>query len=143
MNKRYLLHADDNNREAIRSNAISFIMNMSLDKSVEIIIRRYRKNKSDAQRGAFHFLCQTLGDQLGYSMNEIKELVKKDVYGTHEVQVGNKVFEVTCSSEKNEQGEPRTTDEYARLIDGVYRMAGYAGESLPALDPAYWLKKAG
>lgn len=143
MNKRYILHADDKHKESVKANALSFISNLSMDKSVEIIIRRYRKNKTEAQRGAFHFLCQALGDQLGYSLNEIKELVKKDVYGVHEVRIGDLAFEVTCSSERNEDGDPRTTDEYARLIDGVYRMAGYAGEILPALDPAHWLKKAG
>ena len=143
MNKRYILHADDKHKESVKANALSFISNLSMDKSVEIIIRRYRKSHSDEQRGSFHFLCQVFGDRLGYTKGEIKEMVKKHVYGVRTVHVGSKCFEVTESSEVDENGEPRDTLDYGRLIEGIYILAAEVGEILPALDPAHWLKKAG
>ena len=144
--KRYVLHKDDPRRTVIRSNAVNYILtSLPENKSMEIVIRQHRKTHNDEQRGGFHFLCQTLGDRLGYSKGEIKEMVKKCVYGVSQVIIGQRIFQVTESSEVNEDGELRDTLDYSRLIDGIYLLAAEAGEVLPQLDPdRYWKKqKAG
>jgi len=141
MNKKYILHKDDKRAEAIRNNAINFIRMINLERSTEIIIQPHRKSHSDDQRGALHFLCQEFGDRLGYTLGETKEMVKKYVYGTRHVRIGDKVYEVTESSEVNEEGEPRDVIDYGRLIDGVYLLAAEAGEVLPILDKNYYIKR--
>ena len=139
--KRYVLHKDDPRKEIIRANAVNYLQNANLEKSVEIIIRPHRKSLTEEQRNGFHFLCQTLGDRLGYTLSEVKELVKKEVYGTRPVTIGGRTVEVTQSSEVNEDGELRDTLDYSRLLDGAYLLAAEAGEVLPQLDPDHYWKK--
>ena len=145
MKKRYVMHKDDKRKEIIRNNAVNYLKQVNLDKSVEVVIRQHRKSRTDEQRGGFHFLCETLGNRLGYTQGEIKDMVKQHVYGVHEVTVGERVYLVTESSEVNEDGEPRDTLDYGRLIDGIYNLAAEAGEVLPILDPDHYWKnrKAG
>ena len=139
--KRYVLHKDDQRKELIRRNAVHYINQANLDKSLEIIIRPHRMSHTEFQRGGFHFLCKVLGDRLGYTLGEIKEMVKQHVYGMRTVNCGGHTFQVTESSEVNEDGEIRDTLDYSRLIDGVYRLAGEAGEVLPILDPEHYGKR--
>ena len=140
--KRYVLHKDDQRKQTIRSNAMNYILtSLPENKSMEIVIRQHKKTHNDEQRKGFHYLCQTLGDRLGYSLGEIKELVKKEVYGTHPITIGSRTVEVTQSSEVNEEGELRDTLDYSRLLDGVYLLAAEAGEVLPQLDPDHYWKK--
>ena len=139
--KRYVLHKDDPRKEIIRANAVNYLQNANLEKSVEIIIRPHRKSLTEEQRGGFHFLCQTLGDRLGYTLGEVKEMVKQHVYGSRTVKCGGHVFQVTESSEVNEDGELRDTLDYSRLLDGVYLLAAEAEEILPQLDPDHCWKK--
>ncbi len=139
--KRFILHKGDKREAIVRNNAMQFIDSGVFNHNVEIIIRRYVKSHSDEQRGGFHFLCKSLGDRLGYRLNEIKELVKKETYGVREITIGNKVYEVTESSEVNEDGEIRDKIDYGKLIEGIYRLADDAGEPLPVLDPDHWKKK--
>ena len=138
--KKFILDPAHDRCEIIRSNAMRYIRQLELDRPMEIIIQPFKDSLSKQQRGGFHWLCQVLGDRLGYTAGEIKEMVKRDMYGTKIVTVAGHMFEVTESSEYDSEGKKRKTDDYARLIDGIYRLAAEAGEVLPMLDK--W-RKAG
>jgi len=124
--------------EDIRANAINFITALILapqDKPVEIRIRTHTKTKSEEQRAWFHKCCQTLGDAIGEPMGHIKELVKQRVFGVDVVKIGKKSYVITSSSERDEDGELRSTVDYGRLIDDLYLLAAEAGVALPDPDP--------
>ena len=124
--------------DRIRGNAIAFIHELKVDekdKPVEIRIRTKVKTKSEEQRAWFHKCCQTLGDAIGEPMGHIKELVKQRVFGVDVVKIGKKSYVITSSSERDDDGELRSTVDYGRLIDDLYLLAAEAGVALPDPDP--------
>ena len=98
-----------------------------------VIIEPDIADKSAEQRGGFHFLCDFLGQATGYSREEVKDLVVREILGTKQIKIGGRVQEVRMSSESND-GEAVDVIEYNTLIDGIYRIGGEAGIVLPILD---------
>jgi hypothetical protein len=68
-----------------------------------------------------------MGDELGYTLYEVKELVKGELLETTVVTIAGITRETTRSSESLKRGE------YSELIDCVYRLASQAGVILPIL----------
>ncbi len=89
------------------------------------------------QRGWLHVLCEILSEATGYTPGEIKELAKRELWGTTVVEIAGRHIEVVRSSEE------ASRKEYAKLIDTVYRIGADAGVPLPDPDPNYWRKRAG
>jgi len=106
--------------------AVSEIMG---DDNMEVIIQKHRENKTVEQRGFWHFLLKIIGDETGYTLIEVKELIKKQLLGTKEIKIGGVVREVTESSES------QTRMDYSKLIEETYRLAAEAGIQLP--NPKY------
>ena len=97
-------------------------------KPYAVIIKPHVESKTEDQREGFHWLCKMLGDELGYSLLEIKEMCKRECMGTKTVKVGSCVQEITGSSES------LNIIQYGELIDTVYRLGAEAGVVLPILD---------
>jgi len=122
----------------IRHNAMLFIASLVIDekdKPIEIRIKTHTKTKSDEQRAWLHKCYTIVGDALGYPPGCIKEANKQRVFGSDVVIVGRKSYVITPSSERDEDGELRSTVDYGRLIDEIYIMAAEAGVALPDPDP--------
>lgn len=98
---------------------------LDLEKPVEVSWRVYKEDKTAEQFAFFHVLCGILGQATGYNLDEIKELVKRDILGTVLVKVGQRETEVTRPSSKAKR------DECSDLIEGVYRLGAEAGINLP------------
>jgi len=94
----------------------------------EVIVRKHVESITEQQRAGFHWLCKCLGDELGYTLQEIKEMAKKECMGCVGIKIGERVIEVTDSSEKLNK------IEYSDLIECVYRLGAEAGVVLPTLD---------
>ena len=121
MNKqRYIIKTPE-----IRKRAAQAVMAIRGDDNMEVLIQPHKDDKTAEQRGFLHLLCKALADETGYSMIDIKELVKMEVLGSHEVTVGGVTKIVTESSEKQNR------ENYSALIEGVYRIAANAGVILP------------
>jgi hypothetical protein len=128
--RKFIIRKDDRNRDRIKANCLRAVSEVEavIPGDVEVVIKKHVRNKTGEQRGWFHKLCQMLGDELGYTMGEIKELVKKDILGTREIRIGDRCTEVTESSEQ------QLRDRYSDLIEGVYRIGAEAGVVLPNPD---------
>ena len=114
----------------IKRNAINAVMEKMGEDNMEVIIQKHKEDKTAEQRGWFHALCKTLGEETGYTQAEIKELIKKAIIGTKMVKVGGYEKEVTESSESLDK------IGYSELIEGAYRIGAEAGIQLP--NPDKW-----
>ena len=119
----------------IKINAINAVKEIMGDDDMDVIIQKHKHDKTAEQRGWFHSLCKMLGDECGYTLEEVKELVKKDIIGTKLVTIGSKTKEVTESSEGLDKMG------YSELIEGIYRLGAEAGVVLP--NPDRWRNNAG
>lgn len=96
------------------------------DKAMEVLIRPYKEKKTGEQEAFFHVLCRELSKATGYTEGEIKEYIKRDVFGQREIRIGDRTTSVGISSSKL----PR--EQYSELIEGAYRVGADAGVQLPA-----------
>jgi hypothetical protein len=113
------------NSKQVKRNCLDAVMNIRGDDQMEVVIQKHKQRKTDEQRSWFHVLCSMLGNETGYTLGEIKQMVKGVVLGSTTVSVGNQSFEVVESSEKQNR------ETYSQLIEGVYRLAAEAGIELP------------
>lgn len=104
---------------------------LDLERPWEVTWRVYKLDRTAEQFAFFHVLCNLLGNATGYTLDEIKELVKRDILGTVIVKIGNREVEVTRSSSKTKR------DECSELIEGVYRLGAEIGVNLPPPNTRY------
>ena len=110
-------------------NAIKAVQEILGEQNMEVIIQPHKEDKTGEQRGWWHVLLKILSDESGYTVEEVKELVKKNLLGTRLIPIGSVSKEVTESSEKQDK------IGYSELIEGTYRLAAEAGIVLP--NPRY------
>ena len=113
------------NSKQVRTNAVNAVKTITGEENLEVIIQEHKENKTQEQRNFFHLLCKILGDEIGYSQSEIKEVVKIEALGLKSVKVGDSIYSVTKSSEEAKK------DEYSHLIDTLYRISAELGVNLP------------
>lgn len=89
---------------------------------LEIEVRQRRKEKTHDQRKAWHALLTEFGRHLGYTMPQMKEVVKRELLGSEWITLPNgKKYEVIPSSEDEDRYG------YSRLIDETLRIAAENG----------------
>jgi hypothetical protein len=115
-----------------RSWACEMVRNIRGDEDMQVTIEPYVEVKSDPQRAWFHVLCREICNGTGYTEAQIKEAVKKMILGTKTVKLGGYELEVTCSSETDEEGKPRSKPSYSELIEGAYMLGAEAMIQLPS-----------
>ena len=109
----------------VRDNAIQAISDLPAG-IWAVTIEKHVVSKSREQRGWFHLLCQILGDQIGMHPGDIKEIAKAKLMGWKQVSFGG----VTLTMADG-HSEKLKMDQYSRLIEIVYELAGEAGMALP------------
>ena len=124
MNKIFILR-NDNTLERVKAGLYHELKAANYDKPIQVTLSLYKEDKTGEQRGLFHTLCKLLGDELGYTLHEIKELVKAEMLPSKMVTVAGITKEITESSEKLKR------DGYSELIEATYRLAAEAGVVLP------------
>ena len=117
--------------KARRSWVLEAIKNIRGADNMVVTIEPYVEKKTDEQRAFFHVLCRKMVEDTGYTEAQIKEAIKKMVLGTETLQIGDRAVEVTSSSERDAEGNPRSKPSYSELIEGAYQLAGEAGITLP------------
>lgn len=117
------------NSKQVKLNAIAAVKQIMGADGMEVIIRPHKEDKTGEQRGWWHAMLKMIGDETGYTTEEVKELVKKSILGTKQITIGGKSMEVTESSEQLDKMG------YSELIDATYRLAAEAGIVLP--NPRY------
>ena len=118
---------DDSSLDHVKRGLYNELSNLILENPKQVSITNYKENKTDEQRNGFHMLCKMLGDELGYTLYEIKEMCKAECLPTTVVNIAGREREVTQSSEKIKR------IQYSELIETVYRLSAEAGVVLPAL----------
>ncbi len=113
------------NSKEVRANAVQAVSQIKGEEQLEVVIQRHKKRKTDEQRSFWHVLLSILGEETGYTLGEVKYLVKAAVIGSETVSVGNMTVEVVPSSEKQDR------ERYSELIEATYQIAAEAGIELP------------
>jgi len=97
------------------------------DNIQQITIEPYVDDKTKEQRGGWHFLLGILGKELGYTLPEIKDVIKREVIGMKQVEWKGEIIDRLPSSEEEKK------HGYSDLIDQTYRIAAEMGCILPEL----------
>jgi len=113
----------------IKHNLIRAINTLDPSKVWDIEIVEHKKPKTDSQRGWWHKLLTLYGMELGYTLPEMKDVVKREYFGTKEVKVGGKIRELPDG-----HSEQLTKMPYSELIELTYRLAAHDGVILPEAD---------
>lgn len=135
--KRYILRGEEQLRNCLRylTEEVTLPDGKEQKKPYAVTIEPHVESLSREQQGWFHFLCEYLGNQIGYTEGEIKDMVKERVFGVDEkMGPDGKVYRFVKSSQYTEDGKKRNKIDYGRLIDGVYLLGGEAGVILPEPD---------
>lgn len=121
--KRFILHGVSQHAACIN------YLKTYQGKKIEVNITEYIPDHSDSQRGYFHMCCKIMGDALGYTQEDIKRLVKKELWGTEIRKIAGIEIEIYKSMAK---GSANKLD-YSDAIETLLRLASQADVYLP--DP--------
>ena len=96
------------------------------DDDLQLTIGTARKEKTHNQRKVFHALCTEAGRALGYTPGQVKEIVKREHFGTEDItdRQGRVYRDVVQSSEEADR------EEYSDLIETLLRWAAENGVPL-------------
>ena len=124
--KRFIIRPD-RNRGVVQQNVVDLIGSLPDEKEWLVIIEEYVPEKTSQQRKGFHYLVGVFAKELGYSPDEMKQVVKAECFGIEMVEVAGRVVEVIKPSEEADKVQ------YADLISTCYRLAAECGIVLPDL----------
>lgn len=88
---------------------------------LEVEIRQRRREKTHEQRRTWHVLLRDWGKEVGYTLKEMKQVVKRELLGTKFIEVHGKKYEIFPSSEDEDRYG------YSALIEATLRMAAENG----------------
>lgn len=89
---------------------------------IEIEVRPRRKEKTHSQRNVWHALLTEFGREVGYTKAQMKDVVKREFYGSEWIKMPNgKSYEVIPSSEESDRFD------YSALIDFTLQLAAEQG----------------
>ena len=103
---------------------------IDFSRPLELVVRRPRDGKTDAQRRLFHAICGEMAPQLGLHPGQAKNLVKSYFYGIEKRHINGKVIEFTGSSEESDR------QEYSNLIEAAFQLAAEAEIVITHKKPA-------
>jgi hypothetical protein len=125
MLSRTFIFLDDQRRDKIKVGLYECLKSLPADKKYRITVQDYKEQKTIEQRNFFHTLCGILGDELGYTKGQMKEVIKQELMGKEIVVICGVEKEITRSSE--ELGK----EEYSQLIETAYQVGALMGVYLP------------
>jgi hypothetical protein len=98
-----------------------------VDREVTVSITETISDYTNSQSGYFHVCCRILGRELGITEGDCKRLIKKELWDTDVIQIGQTSIEVYKSMEK---GKVNKLD-YSEAIECVLRLAAEVNVYLP------------
>jgi hypothetical protein len=109
--------------DQVKANCLVAVAGLELDKW-EVVIKP--KTKTPPQRRYWHKCISVLCEGTGYSLIELKTIIKRQVFGTKSfTDRKGIVYERDISSEE------LSIKDYGKLIDHTHVLAGMAGIKLP------------
>lgn len=114
--------------DKVRRNAINALLDLELGK-YEVVIQETRK--TPPQRRYWHLCLSRLVQGTGYTLTELKTIIKRSVFGT--VQFKTRKGEIM---ERDISSEELGVKEYSQLIDKTLDLAQLAGVPMP--DPSMY-----
>lgn len=106
----------------IRQSCQDFIGRLSTEAPYfQVAVTYYDPDKTHEQRKKWHSMLTEIGNQLGFTMGQVKHAVKVEFYGLEDFEIDGKVYTSVQSSEESKRGE------YARLIDYTAQWAAEHG----------------
>lgn len=122
--RRFVLRNDE-----IRDRVHVAVDELPVDGRFSVTIEPFREDKTAEQRGYFHVLLSFLSKETGYKVEELKQLCKKEAFGSQMIEWNGREVELVVSSEK------LSREQYGQLIDTCLRFGAELGIHLP--DPRF------
>lgn len=97
---------------------------------LQVKILEYISEFSQSQQGYFHMCCKIFGDAVGYSLEDIKRLVKKELWGTETVTIAGVEIEIYKSMAKGQSNKL----DYMDATDMLLTLAAEAYVYIPDPD---------
>lgn len=115
------------NNESDKDRAISHIKALNIDKPWSVDIKPYRKNRSLAQNKLMWLWFKVIGDDLGYTENEIYDIMADKFLPDETIEYDGKQIK------KNKSTSRLNTKEFTEYLEKIDRWAaGEMGIILPS-----------
>lgn len=94
--KRFILRNAD-----VVTTAINFIraININPDELVEVVVKPYKRNRSLEQNDTYWMIITDIGNELGYTKNDMHEFFMREYLPPRSVEVNGKVIEAYSTRE--------------------------------------------
>tara|TARA_Y100001951_G_C11250109_1_gene245813 strand:- start:13 stop:399 length:387 start_codon:yes stop_codon:yes gene_type:complete len=125
MRQRFILRGDK-----VKTRCINWITDFKLNENpvIEIIIRPYKKSRSQEQNDTFHMWCGSIAEHTGHLKEEIKEYLVESAFGLEEYtnikgETRNRVRQTSSMS----------VGEMSHLLEVAMRLAREIGADIPEI----------
>lgn len=115
------------NSKSAREFAKTTVSKLTGDVIHQVTIEPYKDDKTAEQRKGWHFLLSILAKHCGYTLPEIKDVIKIEAIGMQQMEWKGKIIDRIPSSEEEKK------HGYSDLIEQTYRIAAEMGCVLPEL----------
>lgn len=121
MEHRFILRDDD-----IKRRALAHIANCPSDPPLEVIIRPHKENRSLAQNSLLHTMIREIANELGYSEQEMKDILVLKYLGTRTFEYQGQEVETLVETSK------LTVQQMNGFLHDVIEFAGEIGVGIRA-----------
>lgn len=94
--KRFILRNAD-----VVATALNFIraININPDELVEVVVKPYKRNRSLEQNDTYWMIITDIGNELGYTKNDMHEFFMREYLPPRSIEVNGKVIEAYSTRE--------------------------------------------
>jgi len=94
--KRFILRNAD-----VVATALNFIraININPDELVEVVVKPYKRNRSLEQNDTYWMILTDIGNELGYTKNDMHEFFMREYLPPRSIEVNGKVMEAYSTRE--------------------------------------------
>jgi hypothetical protein len=111
---------------------INFIKSLNLDKKWRITIEPYKANRSTAQNSLYWMWVTIIGEDIGYSREELHVVMADKFLGYEEIKAMGKEYQVLKST------KTLNAKEFTEYLNKIERQASELGVVLPHPDDLYY-----
>jgi len=108
--KRFILRNED-----VLANAQAFLSAVKIDdeQPMEVVVRKYKRNRSLEQNNTYWDWVDTIGKELGYPKDDMHEVLMRQFLKPHILEIDGKQIEVYSTKRLN----VREMSEYMERVD--------------------------
>lgn len=133
--------------ERTRQRAASFVANLAVGKPLQVDIKPFKRNRSVAQNAVYWRTITIIGNELGYSKDEMHRMVKEclllPILERDDPDVDRLASVLKAQGEEKSLATVLSTKhltvaQFSELIQDVESFAGDMGIGLPSPDEQYY-----